>query len=105
MYSSRLLESDFALTTGKHSQMTKESSKGMGDASASTVSHVSRKPLQYIHITTPYTGHVVEVTLRNHHIAYDVFSKHGFLPVFSKEEKVMLYIFTDFIANILLLRA
>ena len=30
-----LLEFDFALTTGKHTQMTKESSKGMRDLSAS----------------------------------------------------------------------
>ena len=74
MYSSHLLESDFALTTGKDTQMTKEDSKGMKDLSASNVSHVSRKPLQCIHITTPYTGHVVEVTFRNHYNAYDMFS-------------------------------
>ena len=65
MYSSHLLESDFALTTGKHTQMTKENSKGMKDLSASNVSHVSRKPLRCIHITTPYAGHVFEVTFRN----------------------------------------
>ena len=37
MYFSHLLESDFALTTGKHTQMTKENSKGMKDLSASNV--------------------------------------------------------------------
>ena len=42
MYSSHLLESDFALTTGKHTQITKENSKGIKDPSASNVSHVSR---------------------------------------------------------------
>ena len=34
---SHLLKSDFALTTGKHTQMTKENSKGMKDLSASNV--------------------------------------------------------------------
>ena len=62
MYFSHLHESDFALTTGKHTQMAKENSKGMKDLSASNVSHVSRKPLQCIHITTPYAVHVVGVT-------------------------------------------
>ena len=92
MYSSHLLEPDFALTTGKGTQMTKENSKGMKDL-ASNVSHVSRKPLQCIHITTPYAGHVAEVTFRNHYNAYDMFSnlEHGSLPVFSIEGKVMLY--------------
>ena len=66
MYSSHLLESDFALTTGKHTQMTKENSKGMKDVNASNLSHVSRKPLQCIHIATPYAVHAVEVTFRNH---------------------------------------
>ena len=31
MYSSHLLESDSALTTSKHTQMTKKNSKGMKD--------------------------------------------------------------------------
>ena len=34
MYFSHLLESDLAITTGKHRQMTKENSKGMKDLSA-----------------------------------------------------------------------
>ena len=63
MYSSHLLKSDFALTTGIHTQMMKQNSKGMKDLSASNVSHISRKPLQWIHITTSYTGHIVEVML------------------------------------------
>ena len=93
MYSSHLLESDFALITGKHTQLTKENIKGMKDLSASNVTHVSRKPLKCIHIITPNAGHVVEVTLRNHYNAYMVCSliEHGFLPVFSIEWKVMLY--------------
>ena len=74
MYSSHLLESDFVLTPGKHIQMTKQNSKEMKDLSASNVSHVSRKPLRCIHITTPYAGHVVEVTFRNHYSACDMFS-------------------------------
>ena len=74
MSSSHLLESDFALTSGTHTQMTKENSKGMKDLIASNVSHVSRKLLQCIHITILYAGHVVEVTFRNHHHAYDMFS-------------------------------
>ena len=54
--------------------MTKENSKGMKDVSASNVSHLSRNPLQCIGVTIPYAGHVVEVTFRNHHNAYDLFS-------------------------------
>ena len=34
---SHLLKSDFALTIGKHTQMTKENSKGMKDLCASNV--------------------------------------------------------------------
>ena len=41
MYFSHLLESDFALTTGKHTQMTKENSKGMKNLSASNVRKVT----------------------------------------------------------------
>ena len=89
MYSSHLLESDFALTTGKHTQMTKENSKGMRDLNASNVSHVSRKLARCIHITTPYAGHVVEVTFRNHYNAYDIFSNRTWLSSsFSIEGKV-----------------
>ena len=66
--------SNFALTTGKHTHMRKENTKGMKYLSASNVSHVSRKSLQCVHITTPYAGHVVEVTFRNHYNAYDMFS-------------------------------
>ena len=49
MYSSHLLESDFDLATGKHTQMKKENRKGMKDLSASNLSHVSRKPQSYNH--------------------------------------------------------
>ena len=42
--------------------MMAENSKGMKDYVALNVSHVSRKPLHYTDVTTPYAGHVVEVT-------------------------------------------
>ena len=74
--------------------MTKEDNKGMEDLSASHVSHVSRKPLHWIHITTPYASHVVDVTFRNHYNAYDMFfngTERGFLPVFPIEGKVLSY--------------
>ena len=72
MYSSHF-KSDFALITDKPTQMTKENSKEMKDLSASNVSYVSRKPLQRMHITTPFAGHLVEVTFRNHYNVCDMF--------------------------------
>ena len=60
--------------TGKHAQMVAENRKGMKGVGTSSVSHVSRKPLQCIGVTTPIAGHVVEVTFRNHCNAYDLFS-------------------------------
>ena len=92
MYSSHLLESDFALTTGKHTQIMKENGKGMKDLSASNVSHVSRKPLQCIHIQLH-----TQVTLsksRSETITMPMICsliERGFLLVFSIEGKVMLY--------------
>ena len=72
--------------------MIAENSEGIKDASASNVSHVSRKPLQCIHVTTPYASHVVEITFRNHCNAYDLFSDTIRLSsVFSIVGKVMLY--------------
>ena len=93
MYSSHLLESDFALTTGKDTQMTKENSKGMKDLSASNVSHISRKPVQCRHITTPYAGHAVEVTFRNHYNAYDMFSNRTRLSssLFNRGESNVIF--------------
>ena len=89
MHSSHLLESDIALTTGKHAQVTeKKNSKRIRDLSASNASHVSRKPLQCIHITIPYAGHVVQVTFSNHYSAYDMFCNRTWLSI---EGKVMLY--------------
>ena len=41
MYFSHLLEPDFASTTGKHTQMTKENSKGMKDLSGLNVRKVT----------------------------------------------------------------
>ena len=64
----------------------------MRDLSASNVSHVSRKPLQCIRITTPHTGHIVEVTFQNHAMPMICsLIERGFLTVFSIEGKVMLY--------------
>ena len=93
MYSSHLLESDFALTTGKHTQMTKENIKGMRDLSASNLSHVSRKPLQCIHITTPYAGDIVIVTFRNHDNACDMFSNRTGLSssLFNRRESNVIF--------------
>ena len=54
--------------------MTTKNSKGMKDVGTSNVSHVSRDHLQCIQVTTPYAGHVVEVTFRSHYNAYDLFS-------------------------------
>ena len=79
-------------TTDKHAQMTTENSKGMNDASASNVGYISRKPLQYIHITTPCAGHIVEVTFQNDCNAYDLFSNTT--QLFSSpfnSRKIMLY--------------
>ena len=69
-----LPEPEFSLNYRKNTQMTIENSEGMNDICTSSVSHVSRKPLQCIQVTTPYAGHVVEVTFRSHYGAYDLFS-------------------------------
>ena len=56
----------------------------MKDARSSNVSHVSKKSLQRIDVTTPVTGHVVEVTFET--IAMSMICsliEHGFLSVFS----------------------
>ena len=95
MYFSHLLESDIALTTGKHTQMTKENSKGMKDLSASNVRKVTFQggPLQCIHIIAPYAGHVVEVTFRNHYNAYDMFSNRTWLSssLFNRKESNVIF--------------
>ena len=74
MYSFHLLKSDSALTAGKHTQMTKEDSKGMKDLNASNLSQVSRKPLQCIPIAAQNADRVVEVKFRNYYNAYCMFS-------------------------------
>ena len=88
MYSSNLLKSDLALTTGKHTQTTKENSKGMEDLNASNVSHISIKPSQCIYITAKYTG-----TFRNNYNACDMFSNRTRLPagLFNGEESNVLF--------------
>ena len=72
--------------------MTTEDRKGMKHAGTSNVSHVSRKPLQCIDVTTPVASQVVEVTFRNHYNVYDLFSNTTRLS-FSlfNGEKIMLY--------------
>ena len=93
MYSSHLLESDFALTTGKHTQTTKENRKVKKSQCLKRISQVSRKPLQCIHITTPYAGHVVEVTFRNNYDAYDMFSNRTKLSssLFNRGESKVIF--------------
>ena len=68
--------------------MTTENSKGMKDVGTSNISHVSKNPLQCIQVTTPYAGHVVEVTFRSHYNAYDLFSNKARLSssLFNGEE-------------------
>ena len=97
MYFSHLLESDFALTTGKHTQMTKENSKGMSASNAGKITFQG----------SPYNAYTFElhtqVTLSKSRseiitmIMICSLIEHGFLPVFSTERKVMLY------SNLLLL--
>ena len=76
--------------------MTEENRKGMKDVSTSNVSHVSRKPLQCIDVTTPVAGHVAKVTLpksRFETIAMPMvcsLTEHGFPSVFSMVGKIML---------------
>ena len=95
MYFSHLLESDFALTTGKRTQMTKENSKGMKDLSASNVRKVTFEGSPYNAIYTLQLH--TQVTLsksRSETITMAMICsliEHGFLPVFSIERKVMLY--------------
>ena len=52
--------------------MTAEDSRGMKDADSSNVSHVSRKPLQCIDVTTPVISHVL-----NHYNAYDLLNSQN----------------------------
>ena len=72
--------------------MTAEDRKVMKDVGSSNVSHVSRKPLQCIDVTTQVISHVVEVTCGNHCNAYDLFSNRT-RPSFSlfNGGKIMLY--------------
>ena len=94
MYFSHLLELDFALTAGKHTQMAKENSKGMKDLSASNVRKITSQ-------RSPYNACILwlhtQVTLSQSRYETITMSmicsiiEHGFLPVFSIERKVMLY--------------
>ena len=83
MYSSNLLESDFALTTGKHTQITIENSNGIRDLRASNVSHVLKKPLQCVlQLNTQVTllkSHSETITMP----MICSLIEHDFLPVFS----------------------
>ena len=92
MHYSHLLEFDFALTIGKHTQMTKENSKRMKDLSASNISHISRKPFNAYRLQLH-----TQVTLsksRSETITMPMICsliEHGVLPIFAVEGKVMLY--------------
>ena len=94
MYFSHLLESDFALTTGTHTQMTKENSKGIKDLSASYVRKVTFQGSPY----SAYTLQVhMQVTLSKSRSETSTMPmicsliEHGFRPVLSIERKVILY--------------
>ena len=94
MYFSHLLESDFALTTGKHTQMTKENSKGMKDLSASNVRKVTFQGSPYNAYTLQLYTQVTLSKSRSESITMPMICsliEHGFLPVLSIERKVMLY--------------
>ena len=91
MYFSHLLESDFALTTGKHTQMTKENSKAMKDLSASNVRKVTFQGSPYNAYTLQLQTQVTLSKSRSETITMRSLIEHGFLPVFSIERKVMLY--------------
>ena len=95
MYFSHLLESDFALTTSKQTQMTKENSKGMKDLCASNVHKARFKEALTMH--THYSSirrsrcrSLLEVTFQTITIPICSLIEHGFLAVFSIERKVML---------------
>ena len=73
--------------------MTTENNKGMKDVKTSNVSHVSRNLLQCMQVTTPYAGHVVEITFRSRYNAYDLLSDTTRLSssFFQWWGKIMLY--------------
>ena len=81
-----------------------EDSKGLKVGNTSKVSHVSRKPLQRIHVTytTPYAGYVAEVVFRNHCIIYHLFPDTKWLSCsHSVVEKINNVIFLYYYALIL----
>ena len=85
MYFSHLLESDFALTTGKHTQMTKENSKGMKVLVLQT--HVKSRLKEALIMDTRYS---FIRRSRSETITMPMICsliEHGFLPVFSIERK------------------
>ena len=93
MYFSHLLESDFALTTGKHTQMTKGDGKGMKDLSASNVRKVTFQGSPYNAYTLQLHRQATFSKSRAKTITMSMICsliEYGFLPVFSIERKVML---------------
>ena len=74
--------------------MTTENREGIKDAGNSNVNHVSRKPLQCIQVTTPYVGHVVEVTFRSHYNVYNLFSNTTWLSssLFNSGENNVIFL-------------
>ena len=94
MYFSHVLESDFALTTGKHTQMTKENSKRMKDLSVLNVRKVTFQGSLHNAYTLKLHTQVTLSKSRSETITMPMICsliEHGFLPVFSIERKVMLY--------------
>ena len=92
VFLSHLLESDFPLTAGKHTQMTKENSKGMKDLSASNVRKVTFQGSPYNAYTLQLHTQVMLSKSRSETITMPIICSYGFLPVFSIEMKVMLYV-------------
>ena len=94
MYFSHLLESDFALTIGKHTKMTKENSGGIKDLSASNVGKVTFQGSPYNGYTLLLHTQFMLSKSRFETVTMPMICsliEHGFLPVFSIERKVMLY--------------
>ena len=72
--------------------MLAENRKEMKVAGSLNVSHVSGKPLQWIDVTTPVIGHVVEVTFETITMSPICFlTEHGDLSVLSMVGKIMFY--------------
>ena len=92
MHSSHLLESDFALTTGKHTQMMKENRKRMKELIASNVSHVSRNPYNsyalQLHTLVTLSKSLSETSTMPMICSL---IEHGFLLYFNRRESKVVF--------------